>query len=164
MALAELVGKFTGNDSGESDEDFPENDEGNNPDGPDPKAKRPEAKEKPKGNVPAVRIPPHVRKEITETVDAYVEILTAGWSLTDDYCSSVMDEQRPEVVERIVKIICKHPAWVRALQEGDGLKDWFLLAVALKPVGQALWLHHVSKEVADNDQQDVTRYAAPPIG
>lgn len=164
MALADIVGKVTGKDSGEDSDDFTETDDVNTLDGPDPKAKRPEDKGKAKA-APAVRVPPHVRKEITEKLGAMVEFFTVGLSLRDAYCADALDEQREEIVARLVAVICKRPHMVRWFTEGADYQDWLMLATALQPVAVAFWSHHVSKDRGgDVDEQDVSRYAAPPLG
>jgi hypothetical protein len=165
MALSDLVGKFSGNDSGEVPEDFPETDTGNSGDGPDPKAKRPQEKDKAKA-APAVRVPPHVRKEIEEKLDAMIEFFAMTWSVRDDYCPDVLDEQREKIVKRAMVIICKRPGAVRWFTEGADFQDWLMLATVLQPVAVAFWSHHVSKDRGrdDDDEDDVTRYAAPPLG
>lgn len=164
MALADIVGKVTGKDSEEDPDDFTETDDVNTPDGPDPKAKRPAEREKAKA-APAVRVPPHVRKEITEKLGAMVEFFAMGLSLRDDFCADAVDEQREEIVARSVAIICKRPHLVRWFTEGADYQDWLMLATALQPVAVAFWSHHVSKDRGhEEDEQDVSRYAAPPLG
>jgi hypothetical protein len=165
MALSDIVGKVTGKDSGEDSEDFTETDGEftGNADGPDPKAKRPESREKPKTAAPAARVPPHVRKEIAEKLGAMAEFFCMGLSLRDEYCGDALDAQREEIVTRAVAIICKRPRMVRWFTEGADYQDWLMLATALQPVAVAVWSHHVTRDRGHDDDQDVTRYAAPPL-
>lgn len=164
MALADIVGKVTGKDSDEVADDFPEIDDVNGGDGPDPKAQRPADKGKSKA-APAVRVPPHVRKEIEEKLGAMAEFFTMGLAFRDEYCADALDEQREEIVKRSMAIICKRPAMVRWFTEGADYQDWLMLATALQPVAIAFWSHHVSKDrgQGDDDEQDASRYAAPPL-
>jgi hypothetical protein len=165
MALADMIGKVTGKESPEMEDDFPETDtEFEENSGRDPRPKRPEDKAKPP-KPPVVRVPPHVRKEISEKLGAMVEFFSMGLSLRDEYCGDALEQQREEIVSRAVTIICKRPHMVRWFTEGADYQDWLMLATALQPVAIAFWSHHVSKDrgTDSDDGQDVTRYAAPPL-
>lgn len=163
MALSDIVNKVTGNDSPEYDEEFTETDDeyGGAADGTDPKPKRPEAKSLPKKAPP--RVPPHVRKEITEKISAMLEFFAAGWSIRDEYCADVLDQQREEITARFVAIVVKRPAMVRYFTEGAEYQDWLMLATALQPVVTAVWSHHVAKTAGREAEQDLDGYAAPPF-
>lgn len=153
MALAGLLGK----DSEESAEEFPEIDE----DGPDPAPKRPEEKEKGKHKAPPPRVPPHVRKEVTEKLSAMLEFFALGWQLRDPVCGQVLEDQSEAITARMVAIICKRPKMLSWFLSGDDYTDWLMLATALQPVAAAIWSHHVTKDATGMQQEELGLYAAP---
>jgi hypothetical protein len=163
MGLKEMLG----NDSGETDEEFPGNDAvEDGDDGIDPKPKRPEAKDRPK---PApVRVTPSVRAEIREKLTAMIEFFALGLQLRDPYCGEVLEDEAGNVVDRMVVIICKRPKWVAWFTSGSDYGDWLMLATTLQPIVIAWWQHHIAHDIkpvnpaAAAAPDDLEQYAAPP--
>jgi hypothetical protein len=159
VALAGLLGK----DSEELPDDSPEIDPEIDGDGPDPRPRRPEEKEKGKPKPPPARVPPNVRKEVTEKLSAMLEFFAMGLELRDPVCGGALEDQREIITARMVTIICKRPKWMNWFLSGDQYTDWLMLATALQPVAVAMYGHHVTKDATPEQQEEQASYAAPPL-
>ena len=94
----------------------------------------------------------------------------------DLYCGSVLAQNFEPIVDAALPLVCRSERIVRYFTEDKA--DWLLwgkLALALKPVGQAILQHHVFKtvEVVTDEktgarmirqrQRGETDHQAPPV-
>ncbi|HWD09308.1 MAG TPA: hypothetical protein VHA57_09455 [Actinomycetota bacterium] len=85
----------------------------------------------------------------------------ATWDTRDPYCAGAAIEHWDQIRERLVPVICKSPTLVHWMISAGGARDWLALAVVLRPVGSAIWAHHVRHSVDDaGDAPDLSDFPA----
>jgi hypothetical protein len=111
---------------------------------------------------------PRVSQEIKDDVAGLLGLLAVpvgqALAVRDPYCGGVLAGQLPEIVDRMVPLVCRSQrvvAWLSA--DTGGLMDWIGLAAALAPVARAVAEHHVLRTVEivpDDDHAGEPRAAA----
>lgn len=167
MGLADIAGKITGKESAEGEGEYPGNEgEASFDDGPDPSPKRPEGNHR-KAAPPKVSAA--TQKTVEKELNDILELLAVTWSVRDPYCAGALDDCRGETSKKAASIICRNPKWVAWFQlEGfSSLMQWGGLALALRPVAESIYQHHIVKtpvgEADEEAQEDFDRYVAPRI-
>lgn len=167
--MSALLDKLTGTDSPDEirpdlERDFPADirDEI----APDPQPGRARGA-KPSKPAPAARRPVTVavKKRVTDELDAYVKMAALAWSIRDDHCGPVLNEQSRAIAESLAELIARNPALVAWVETSGMIGDWVKLWMAVAPVVSAVREHHVVKKVDDESAGgapngfDPTRYA-----
>jgi hypothetical protein len=71
----------------------------------------------------------------------------------DPYCGGVVVEHWDNIRDKAVPVICRSPALMEWLTKAGGARDWLMLAAAVRPVGQAVWSHHITHTVSVEEDQ-----------
>lgn len=105
-----------------------------------------------------------MKREARDTLEALVELPIALWQHKDPTCAGVAAEQQTEIVDSLLAIIVKRPAWLAVLTDLGTSGDWLRMLKALYPVLMIVLAHHVSKTVG-NDQadDDLSQFRAPRL-
>lgn len=104
------------------------------------------------------------KKKVTLELDAYIKMAALAWSIKDQHCGPVLNEQSRAIAESIAELISRNPALVQWVETSGMLTDWAKLAMAIGPVVSAFRQHHIVRSVQDDeggdDAPDYSRYAA----
>lgn len=76
-------------------------------------------------------------------------------SVRDPHCGGALVDNWDNIREKSVPVICKSPRLVDWLTRGGGMLDYLALAAALRPVGVAVWEHHIVRSVGTGDDDVV---------
>lgn len=112
------------------------------------------------------------RAEQTQVRDALTMLYTLpawGVRVRDPHCGGALMDQRDDIVNALVPIVCRNPAMLAWFTGANApWMDLLALAQALLPVGQTIWSHHVTKTVGHDHEQgggvngvDLSGYSAP---
>lgn len=82
----------------------------------------------------------------------------------DPYCGAALTGCWDRVAEACVPLLMRSDWAVRFMTTAGGIGDWFGLALALQPVGEAFVKHHVTKTVQIVQEPDGTATATEDAG
>ncbi len=109
-------------------------------------------------------------EELSTDIEAVLELLFLPVVLTaerkDPICGAAFVENWDKIRTRSIPLIARSPALVEWLTKAGGAKDWVMFAAALKPVGVAVWQHHVAHTITIDEESSLVveenfdRYAA----
>ena len=106
------------------------------------------------------RVSARIQKEIQETVEAYIGIFSTGWALKDPVCGNVALEITPNIAEKAVPLLCRNPKIVSYLSKGNNFKDIMDFVLAILPLIQVVYAHHMSHTISTGPEQEpVNNYA-----
>lgn len=74
-------------------------------------------------------------------------------SARDPHCGGVLYDNWDNIREKSLPIIARSPALVEWMTKAGGARDWLLFGAALRPVGKAIWDHHITKTVSTDDAE-----------
>lgn len=108
-----------------------------------------------------------VRKRLADELHAYATMVALAWTVRDDYCGPVLNDQARAIAEALADIIGRNPAMVRWVETSGIVGDWMKLSMAIMPVVTAVRQHHIVRSVPSDDEEgsgadhvDYSRYAA----
>jgi hypothetical protein len=128
---------------------------------PDPKPKR--SRKTPSG-VTAPKVTIAVKKQCRDTLDDLFGLPVMLWKRRDPTCAEKAEEQQDEIVDALLAIIIKRPAWVAALTDLGSSGDMIKMFKALYPLLLVIFAHHVAKTVGGEElADDLSDYAAPRL-
>lgn len=106
------------------------------------------------------RVSPAVRKQLADEIEAYLLLGSGAWSMRDPYCGEVLEKQAREISVRLAAILGKNAQIVQWLHTSGVIGEWVALALAIKPVVEAIRDHHITKKVGNDepDALDITQY------
>jgi hypothetical protein len=128
------------------------------PDDPAPKEQR---EYKPKTNV---KITAGVRRDVEGKIAFGFTLGAQMWSMADPVCANAFADNAGEIAKKLTPIICQSPEVVRWLTRSGNFILWMDLAMAMWPVVQVIFAHHIAKTIGaekpDGGQQrpDVNDY------
>ncbi len=96
---------------------------------------------------PAVRITASVKKDIEGKVAFGLMVTGQMWAMTDPLCGNTFLDMAPDVAKKLTPILCQSPDVVRMLTKSGTYIMWVELIMALAPVFQMVFAHHVAKTV-----------------
>jgi len=105
----------------------------------------PEPKEEPEFKVKtAIRITASVRRDVEGKL-AFVLLMTGqGLSMPDPVCGSALAENSGEIAKKLTPIICQSPELVKWFTRSGKFILWVDLLMAMWPVLQVVYMHHVA--------------------
>jgi hypothetical protein len=120
---------------------------------------------------PARRVSQTVRKDIRGKIAMLLVMVGGGLAARDPHCGgavldAIADHDTPEgpqdgIATALADLVCDSPDMVKWFTSSGRYLKWFNLALAIQPVVQMGFAHHVSHSVSDEDQgDDWGRYAA----
>lgn len=108
-----------------------------------------------------VRVTAAVRKDVRGKTAMLLMLGARTWAARDEICGSAALEAVPDVSAALADILCDSPDIVRWFSAGTGYMKWLNLAMALQPVGEAVWSHHIAHSIDDaGREQDWSAYVA----
>ena len=156
-------------------------DEPDEPEGPPPPASLAEAREraasgKPKapgwakpdsaGAGPRTPAPVRVSKAVERDIEGKLALMLAvpvgAWEIADPYCGGAMADAMPATIKAAVPLICQSPGAVAFFTRGATWMLWLGLVTALRPVGMAVWRHHLSPEAQRERELEARSEQAQP--
>jgi hypothetical protein len=69
------------------------------------------------------------------------------WGLQDPFCANVLLDSAPEIAAKLTPVICQSQAAVRWFRRTSGAALYVDLLIACMPVLQAVYAHHVAKNL-----------------
>ena len=130
---------------------------GNVPDDPEPST---EAVAK-----ATVRVTAKIRKEMQDSLEAYLLMGAGVWEMSDPYCAPVLTERATLIAEKLTPILARNQAFVRFFRSSSGFKEGMDLFQVLWPLAKIIGQHHLFHSVGDkNDgmpQVNYNAYVAP---
>jgi hypothetical protein len=115
-----------------------------------------------------VKVTPAQRKDIQAKI-ALLLMAPAGMvARRDPYCGTVLVEQLPPISAALADIACDSAEVVAYFTTtGSGFMKWMNLVLALQPVGEMYWAHHVTGAVGRaerSENEEAFDYHAPAFG
>lgn len=105
-----------------------------------------------------------IQKEIQDTLEAYLGIISTGWAMKDPVCGGVALDIVPNVAEKAVPLLARNPKIVAYLSKGNNFKEVMDFALACLPLIQVVYAHHMAHTigVGQNDEpvQNYNDYVA----
>ena len=108
------------------------------------------------------------QNQVRDAVSLLFTVPAWGLQMRDAHCGGVLMAQRQEIIDAFVPIICRNPAMLAFFTAVDApWMAYLALFKALAPVAQAIWGHHVTHTVGDDQgaagggRVDLSAYSAP---
>ena len=98
-----------------------------------------------KSSSPA-RVTQAVRKDVHAKISFMLTMGGAAWEMRDQPCGGTFLHQEPAITSALAKIVCDSPDLLVWFTTGGNYIKWLDLAMALLPVGQCAWSHHVQHQ------------------
>jgi hypothetical protein len=104
-----------------------------------------------KSRKPKAEPPPKVTQQVTRDIEGKLALLlsfpASAAAMFDPVCGGALADNLDNVVRKAVPLIAQSPAAVAWFTRGATFMLWLDLAVALQPVAQAAYAHHVAGTV-----------------
>lgn len=100
------------------------------------------------------RISARVQKEVQETIEAYLGMFAAGWELKDPLCGGVAAQIVPNVAAKSVPLLARNPKIISYLSKGNNFKDVMDFVIAIAPLVQVVYAHHMSHTIRTGPEQE----------
>lgn len=108
------------------------------------------------------RVTTAVRKDIRGKVAMLLTLAGGAWSARDPHCGGVLLEAIPDretpdgpadgIATAIADLVCDSPDLIKWFTTSGRYLKWFTLAMAVQPVLQAAFAHHISHTVTEDGQ------------
>lgn len=108
------------------------------------------------------KVTPTMQKKIAEQIAMYIELLAAPVELRDPVCGGAIGDQAEALGKAFAKILARYPEAAHKMLAGGVLGDWIAVMLAAKPIGEAIWNHHIVKTGDDGGQDDYADFAIDP--
>ncbi len=90
-------------------------------------------------------VTPALKRRIAAELEAYIELAAIPLVMQDETCGGALHEQAEPIAKAIAQILARYPEIAHKFLATGLIGDWLKLLLAIKPVGQAMWKHHVVK-------------------
>jgi len=117
------------------------------PDDPEP-SDRPETK--PPKEETVVKITAAVRRDVEGKIAFVFGMSGQLWAMADPVCGNAFLSNSPEIAKKLTPIICQSPDVVKWLTKSSNFILWIDLFMAMWPVAQMIFMHHIAKTIADD--------------
>lgn len=101
----------------------------------------------PKASEP-VKVTKAVRDDITGKLAFWLAIPAEPWLRVDPYCGQAYADQVDQIALKMSPLICLSPDMVRWFSKSTTFILWTELAMACRPVAEAVIAHHITKRIA----------------
>ena len=93
-----------------------------------------------------IRITRAVKKDIEGKLAWMLSMSGALWSVQDPFCGTVMLDHTPNIAAKLTPILCQSPDVVKWFRKSSNAALYVDLIIALTPVLQAIYAHHIGKQ------------------
>jgi hypothetical protein len=93
-----------------------------------------------------LRITRAIRKDIEGKLAWMISMGATMWSIQDPYCGTVMLDSTPGIAAKLTPILCQSPDVVKWFRKSSNAALYVDLMIALTPVLQAIYAHHIAKQ------------------
>lgn len=112
---------------------------------------------------PPVKISAAIQRDIEGKLALMLGVPVGAWEIADPYCGGAMARAMPETIKAAVPLICQSPGAVAFFTKGATWMLWLGLASALRPVGVAVYRHHLSPEAQAERERERQRAAGGQV-
>ena len=126
----------------------------------------------PKPDQPPVKVTAAVRRDIEGKVAFWLLIPAEPWMRVDPYCGKAYADSIEDIAVKMTPLLCQSPAIVRWFGKSTTFIQVTELAMACRPVAEAIIAHHVTKRITldslgrpvevENGGMDFSAYARQP--
>jgi hypothetical protein len=102
-----------------------------------------------------VKITPALSKDITGKLALFLAIPAATWAAVDPACGGAFSENVDVITQKAVPLILQSPEAVRWFTQGGKYLLWLDLLIALQPVAQTAYRHHLAGTITVVDGRPV---------
>lgn len=96
----------------------------------------------------AAKVTAAVRKDIKAKTALFLSVPATAFEQRDPVCGAVALEVVPDVAEALTDIFCDSPDVVAFFTSaGGGFMKWMQLAVAIQPLAQIAYAHHIARSI-----------------
>ncbi len=99
------------------------------------------------------KVTPAMKKRIAAELEVYIELLAMPVMMRDQHCGGAIHDNAGKVADAISQILARYPDVAHKFVTTGVFADGLKLALALKPIGEAIWEHHVVKTEGGNDSE-----------
>lgn len=92
---------------------------------------------------------PALKKRISAEIEMYIELAAMPIVMRDPQCGGALHAQAAPIAAAITQILSRYPEMAHKFLATSAMGDWLKLAMALQPVGQAVWEHHITKPLEE---------------
>jgi hypothetical protein len=110
---------------------------------------------------PKIAITATVRKDIRAKIALMLGIPAMMIKKRDPWCGTVLVEQVPDIADALADLVADSPDLVEFFTGSGTYMKWLKLAVALQPVAEMGWHHHILRAVGHEDEQDQRQGVGP---
>jgi hypothetical protein len=93
-----------------------------------------------------------IKTEMRETIEAYMAMMCAAWSMKDPLCANAVIDIIPQTAEKLVPILARNQIFVRYFQTSNGFRDGMDLFLTLLPALQVIAAHHLFHTIGTETQ------------
>lgn len=101
----------------------------------------------PKPDQPPVKVTAAVRRDIEGKVAFWLLIPAEPWMRVDPYCGKAYADNLENIAVKMTPLLCQSPAIVRWFGKSTTFIQVTELAMACRPVAEAVIAHHVTKRI-----------------
>ena len=96
-------------------------------------------------------VTPALKKRISGELEAYIEMMAIPLVFRDEVCGAAVHAQAKPIADAIARILARYPDLAHKFLATGVLGDWIALGLAVKPVIEAVYAHHVAKPQEETD-------------
>lgn len=97
----------------------------------------------------SIRVTARVKKEMQETLEAYLSMGAGVWAMSDPYCGGALVDQASLIAEKLVPVLARNQTAVRYFRSSTAFKEGMDLFLVLWPVMQMVGRHHLFHTIGD---------------
>lgn len=93
---------------------------------------------------PAPRVTATMQRKMAEQIAMYIDVVAMPWAMRDS-CGEVVQDQAEALGKAFAKILSRYPEAAQKMLASGVLGDWIAVGIAVKPIVEAVYSHHVKK-------------------
>lgn len=118
---------------------------------PPPAQRRPDPMFKP---VTYGKVTPAMQRKIAEQISMYIELFAMPAAMRDPVCGGAVQDQAEALGKAFAKILSRYPEAAHKMLASGVLGDWIAVGMAAKPIAQAIYHHHIAKDIEQEGAPD----------
>jgi hypothetical protein len=113
---------------------------------PKPRAKRPRSRKR----APQTKI-----NDVAGEMEALFTLGAGIWSVRDPHCGGVLNSQAKAIAANLAEQLSTSPKIMDWFELSVGVGGWIKVYLTIKPVADAIFSHHITKSVGQEDDGGV---------